>query len=488
MSQIFNIQDNKIIIDTLVLTNTEGDVAHTGNLSIAGTLTVDQLIVNNPVEESTELANFNSWTVNDESELAGKGLTWTWGNGSTQLTYRDCGRIWTNGSFDVSATGAYRIDGTPVLTANELGPQITKSRLREVGPLKVLDVIGSATIGQFAFFNPNESRLGINTAQPNAALSVVDNDVETIIGAQGFSIANIGTFSNHDLAIVTDNTTRVTVKNNGEVVFGDDRTKNAVVTINGTLNVSSIVTDTRIDRYSSLEFKSTRDTSIYGQGLEWTGSGSIRKLIMMGGPDRLWTSESFDIGPDQAYYANGVPVLSRTTLGGSVTESSLKSVGVLDSLTVNGQVNLLEGVTSSKVNTASLELASSNNTIDITADRIGASNNLSISVANDETYYADTHEISIGNKNNTKRPVKLYGQVTVGVNNPDPDVDFTVKGNVSFANKKFVTGEAAPTTGSFNKGDICWNSNPTSDNYVGWICIISGDPGVWVPFGAIARQ
>lgn len=488
MSQIFNIQDNKIIIDTLVLTNTEGDVKHTGNLAVAGTLTVDQLIVNNPVDDNAEQANFNTWTVIDEVELAGKGLTWSWGNGSTQLTYRDGGRVWTNGSFDISSTGAYRIDGTSVLTANELGAQITKSRLREVGPLRSLDVIGNATLGQFAFFNPNEGRLGINTAQPNASLSVVENDVETIIGSQGFSIASIGTFSNHALAIVTDNTTRITVKNTGEVVFGDERTKTAIVTINGTLNVNSIVSDTRIDRYSSLEFKTTRDNSIYGQGLVWSGAGATRKLIMLGNPDRLWTSESFDLGPDQAYYVNGSAVLSQTGLGESVTSSSLKSLGILDSLTVNGPVKLLQDVTSPTVITGSLELGSENNTVVITSQNISANNSISITVSEDETYYADTNEISIGNKINTRRPVKIYGPLSVGVSTPDPDVDLTVKGDVSFAGKKFITGEAAPSEGSFNKGDICWNLNPRSDSYIGWVCIISGGPGIWVPFGAIGRQ
>jgi hypothetical protein len=57
-----------------------------------------------------------------------------------------------------------------------------------------------------------------------------------------------------------------------------------------------------------------------------------------------------------------------------------------------------------------------------------------------------------------------------------------------FANKKFFTGTAIPTSGTFNKGDICWNSNPQESSYIGWVCIIEGTPGEWLPFGAIGRQ
>jgi hypothetical protein len=58
---------------------------------------------------------------------------------------------------------------------------------------------------------------------------------------------------------------------------------------------------------------------------------------------------------------------------------------------------------------------------------------------------------------------------------------------MSFAGKKFITGDAVPTTGQFNKGDICWNSDPKTSDYVGWVCVMAGDPGQWEPFGGIGR-
>jgi hypothetical protein len=124
----------------------------------------------------------------------------------------------------------------------------------------------------------------------------------------------------------------------------------------------------------------------------------------------------------------------------------------------------------------------------ITNSQLSAQSKLSFKVAGDETYYADSQEIAIGNKQNTRRPVKVFGPLTVGVNMPEEGVDLSVKGNIKFADKKFATGTDRPTAGEFNKGDIVWNSNPTQDNFIGWVCIETGAPGAWLPFGAIARQ
>ncbi len=82
----------------------------------------------------------------------------------------------------------------------------------------------------------------------------------------------------------------------------------------------------------------------------------------------------------------------------------------------------------------------------------------------------------------------MFGPVSIGINNSDPTVDLNVKGSIGFGGKKMSVGSNMPINGSYRKGDIVWNENPQLDNYIGWVCISDGEPGVWAPFGAIARQ
>lgn len=51
--------------------------------------------------------------------------------------------------------------------------------------------------------------------------------------------------------------------------------------------------------------------------------------------------------------------------------------------------------------------------------------------------------------------------------------------------KNWTSGTAAPTTGTWGVGDICWNTTPTASGKIGWVCITAGTPGIWKGFGTI---
>lgn len=482
MSQIFSIQDDKVVIKKLTVSDIQGDV------NIDGTLTVNSLKVLDE-DPKTALADLGNWSVEDETELFTKGLHWTWPTGSIQLSYRSGARLWTDADIDLAANKSYMIENTPVISKDSLGGTITKSNLKEIGTLRKLVVSGEATIADFAHFNSAFGRLGLNTDNPNGVLSVVDNNVEVVINSPRDNLAQIGTYTSHDLELITDNLPRIAIKNNGQVIFGNETTKNADVRIYGTLTVDTVVADNRIDRYQPLEFKTSRERAIYGQGLVWTGTGSMRQFIMMSDPDRLWSTESIDLAEDQSYMINGVSVISSKGLGPSITQSNISKLGTLDELNVQGEATFMDRINASRaILNAKTILFNDLHEFTITNGKLSSNHKIVLDVIGQEKFYADRNEITIGDKQNTRIPVKVFGQLTVGINTPPEDVDFAVSGNIQFSNKKFVTGTAIPTVGSFTKGDICWNSNPTPDNYVGWICTDSGAPGQWLPFGAIARQ
>lgn len=45
--------------------------------------------------------------------------------------------------------------------------------------------------------------------------------------------------------------------------------------------------------------------------------------------------------------------------------------------------------------------------------------------------------------------------------------------------KTVTTGTAAPSSETWKRGDLCWNSEPSADGTPGWVCITSGSPGTW---------
>ena len=725
MAQLLNIVDDKVIINKLAVKYLEGTILHAGsfeiagsvhvqnNLTVVGTITADTFNVKNLVTENGSLDAVGNWIYSTEPELNGKGFSWTASDVNLHLQYRTGKRLrLTGGDIDIDEGRSYQIDNTPVLTANELGKTVIHSNLRTIGTLENLKVSGDANLGDFIFVNSTFNRLGIGTEDPNSAISIIDNNVEITIGSPQYNLATIGTHSNHDLGIVTDNIPRITVRSSGEVQIGDANNNSAVmrvygtiyadnivsnisipqitvfddkisinkvvlkytegsvihagsldvlgsvsmqtdlqvkgrleapsifadtitvknlitetgapsdlgkwithteaelegkgfnwtwgeggihlsyrarntlvtnahidtentymingyvvlsadelgqqivnskltslgdltsltvagaarfnstvdvgnlsinsqptgtvidsdkgltlavgefkgVTVNedntvhigtpelpadvqifGTLRVDTVITDTKLTRSSSLIFKSDEENTMYGKGLTWSGD-TIHQLMLMAGPDRLWSTTSFDLGPNQQFMIDGREVINSKGLGECIQHSSLTTLGNLTSLTVDGVASF------NNITTKQITSNTDGNILTINGRGIEGAGSVSVATGSQTVFEADSRQIVIGNIQNTARPVKVFGALSVGINNPDPAVNFAVGGDVNIGGKKFTNSTSTPTSGIFATGDICWNTAPTRGGFVGWICIVGGNPGEWSPFGAIVAQ
>ncbi len=54
------------------------------------------------------------------------------------------------------------------------------------------------------------------------------------------------------------------------------------------------------------------------------------------------------------------------------------------------------------------------------------------------------------------------------------------------SNRKMDDGyNAAPTTGTWAKGDIAWNLDVLPGGYIGFVCTTAGTPGTWKGFGLV---
>jgi cytoskeletal protein CcmA (bactofilin family) len=456
--------------------NVNGNAKFAGDIT-AGTITAQRIITPNGSDAGS------NFTGNIESEVNGAGLSWTWANNNVQLIYRTGNRIWTNANIDLDVNASYKINGTPMLTAEGLGPTVTNSKLRTVGILNSLEVGGDATFGEFAFFNSTYNRFGVGIEEPRMAFGILENNVEMVFGSPDYNRSQIGTHSNHDLELVADGHPRVIIKPTGEVNIGDPITGGGALNVYGTLYATTIQTDNRITRSHPLQFNSTVETSVYGLGLVWNGEESSSHLLLMADPTRLWSSDDFEVAAGKSYYVNGSQVLSQTRLGDTVVESSLTKVGTLENLTVSGTASFNGGLSCDAIT-----LGDAVRKLVVSGTAITSTASLSVTTGTAKTLYADERQVTIGDNTQQSRPVKVFGPLSVNVNNPDPELQFTVAGDVSIGGKRFTSNASAPTYGVWSVGDICWNSMPQPSGYIGWVCIVAGTPGQWAPFGAIGIQ
>jgi hypothetical protein len=178
----------------------------------------------------------------------GKGIIWS-GDGITkQLVFNgNPGRFFSSENIDLDKDKHFSIGNSVVLSTKELGSSVVKSNLQTVGRLKGLIVDGSLNINQYLIYNGTTDRLGLGTDAPNAALSVAENAIEVMLGTNDDFHGIVGTFASTDFDIVTDNTTRIAVKANGNIELGNPNRNPIQVKINGKLSIGVENPDPAVD-------------------------------------------------------------------------------------------------------------------------------------------------------------------------------------------------------------------------------------------------
>jgi len=289
---------------------------------------------------------------------------------------------------------------------------------------------------------------------------------------------------------------------NGKLVARSD------VNVYGQLTVNKLITHELVahTKYDAplFEFSKNNESGTNaGHGFIWPQADYARQLIWRDDPSRFWFTDSVDLAPDRAYHIGGAPILSQHTLGGSVTVSNLQTVGILESLTVSGDVNFGEEVffnaTSGKLSigteaaTGILTVYDTVNDVELvltgganSRGRIGTVQTKNIDIITDDQARISIEyngDVTISNETDRTATTRVYGKVGVNVKSPREDLE--VAGNIRWGNKLFATGNGAPANGAYMKGDVIWNDDPKSMSYIGWVCTQSGNPGDWKPFGLI---
>lgn len=218
-----------------------------------------------------------------KGDIDGKGILWSGDGHNKQFIFASKpDRFFVSETIDLARGKALSINSIPVLDEKELGPTVTKSNLREVGRLKGLIVDGGMSINQYLVYDATTDRLGIGTSQPNATLSIVDQNIELVFGASEPNVGAIGTFNSANLELVTDNTARVTIEAAGNITLGNSSVGDTVVTILGKLGINVARPDPRSSLHVSGPIKF--NDKIHLSGSEQPTSGAFNE------GDIVWNS------------------------------------------------------------------------------------------------------------------------------------------------------------------------------------------------------
>jgi hypothetical protein len=142
----------------------------------------------------------------DIAEKAFSRVTDEW---QSDLVRQVAEHIKTNGiAFDRVTIG-----GELLLDNGYLSRAITESNLQTVGNLKNLTVSGEVRLNET--FNINRNRVGVNTEEPEMAVSIWDEEVAINIGKNKLNQAYIGTSRSQGIAIGTNRIPQIEITADG---------------------------------------------------------------------------------------------------------------------------------------------------------------------------------------------------------------------------------------------------------------------------------
>lgn len=178
----------------------------TKDLTIEGSMTVNgEFVVNGIVPENS---NFYKNLVTSASSSTLSLLDTSFFNQYSNLVFD---KIKTEG-LDLNSI---KLNGTEIASSNALGSAIVNSNLQTLGELKELRVNGESLLAQTLYVTPK--RIGINTIEPSAALSVWDDEIEIIAKKKSKDVGLFGTSRYQKLIISANNKDNIVLNEDGTV-------------------------------------------------------------------------------------------------------------------------------------------------------------------------------------------------------------------------------------------------------------------------------
>lgn len=176
----------------------------TKDLTVEGSMTINgEFVVNGAVPEDSEF--FKKLVTNTSSRTL-SSLDNTLFNGYSNLIFN---KIKQEGLDLEKIT----LNGTEVIRTNSLGSGVVNSNLQTLGELKELRVSGESILAQTLYVTPK--RVGINTIEPSAALSVWDDEIEIVAKKKSRDTGMLGTARQQKLILTANGKDNIVLSEDG---------------------------------------------------------------------------------------------------------------------------------------------------------------------------------------------------------------------------------------------------------------------------------
>lgn len=106
-------------------------------------------------------------------------------------------------------------NGRIIIKDNQLGYHITDSNLQRLGIVKDLQTTGENLLSETLFVS--NRRVGVNTIDPSAALSVWDEEIEVVTSKRRQDVGYVGTARRHVLVLGSNNQENIRLETDGSV-------------------------------------------------------------------------------------------------------------------------------------------------------------------------------------------------------------------------------------------------------------------------------
>lgn len=189
------ILDDSTVIENNLLTK---------DLTVQGSMTINgEFVVNGQIPEDTEF--FRKLVASTTSSTL-TGLDHTLFNNYSTLIFDKI----RNDGLDLTKI---QLNGREIAKDNSLGSSIVNSNLQTLGELRELKVSGESLLAQTLYVTPK--RVGINTIEPSAALSVWDDEIEIVAKKKSRDVGMLGTIRQQKLIISANNKDNIVLNEDG---------------------------------------------------------------------------------------------------------------------------------------------------------------------------------------------------------------------------------------------------------------------------------